>query len=100
MTESREHFALDWIRREIDETLKAARSALEAYAESDHDETKMRACLTCLHQVHGTLLMLELTGVTLLSDEMEQLAQAMLTGGVRDVDGAKQLLMQAIRLIP
>ncbi len=64
MTESREHFALDWIKREIDETLKAARQALEAYAESDRDETKMRACLTYLHQVHGTLLMLELTGVT------------------------------------
>jgi chemosensory pili system protein ChpA (sensor histidine kinase/response regulator) len=100
MTESREHFALDWIRREIDETLKTARSALEAYAESDHDETKMRACLTYLHQVHGTLLMLELTGVTLLSDEMEQLAQGMLSGAVRDVDGAKQLLMQAILQLP
>ncbi len=78
MTESREHFALDWIKREIDETLKAARQALEAYAESDRDETKMRACLTYLHQVHGTLLMLELTGVTVLTDEMEQLAQALL----------------------
>ena len=51
MTESREHFALDWIKREIDETLKAARQALEAYAESDRDETRMRACLTYLHQV-------------------------------------------------
>jgi hypothetical protein len=38
MTESREHFALDWIKREIDETLKAARQALEAYAESGRDE--------------------------------------------------------------
>ena len=84
MTESREHFALDWIKREIDETLKAARQALEAYAESDRDETKMRACLTYLHQVHGTLLMLELTGVTVLTDEMEQLAQAMLAGSDRE----------------
>jgi len=100
MTEGREHFALDWIKREIDETLKAARQALEAYAESDRDETKMRACLTYLHQVHGTLLMLELTGVTLLSDEMEQLAQAMLAGSVRDVDGAQQLLMQSILQLP
>jgi chemosensory pili system protein ChpA (sensor histidine kinase/response regulator) len=100
MTESREHFALDWIKREIDETLKAARQALEAYAESDRDETRMRACLTHLHQVHGTLLMLELTGVTLLTDEMEQLAQALLTGSVRDVDGAQQLLMQGILQLP
>ena len=94
MTESREHFALDWIKREIDETLKAARQALEAYAESDRDETKMRACLTYLHQVHGTLLMLELTGVTVLTDEMEQLAQATAGRLVSNVDDAQQLLMQ------
>ena len=73
MTERREHFALDWIKRELDETLKTARLALEAYAETKGDETRMRACLTHLHQVHGTLLMLELTGVSALSDEMEQL---------------------------
>ena len=33
MTERREHFALDWIKRELDETLKTARVALEGYAE-------------------------------------------------------------------
>jgi chemosensory pili system protein ChpA (sensor histidine kinase/response regulator) len=100
MTESREHFALDWIKRELDETLNTARQALEAYAASDRDETKMRACLTYLHQVHGTLLMLELTGVTVLSDEMEQLAQAMLTRSVAKVDAAQQLLMQSILQLP
>ncbi len=100
MTESREHFALDWIKRELDETLNTARQALEAYAASDRDETKMRACLTYLHQVHGTLLMLELTGVTTLSDEMEQLAQAMLTRSVAKVDVAQQLLMQSILQLP
>ena len=100
MTESREHFALDWIKHEIDQTLKAARAALEAYAESDRDETKMRACLTYLHQVHGTLLMLELTGVTVLSDEMEQLAQALLKGTVPNIDDAQQYLMQGILQLP
>ena len=100
MTESREHFALDWIKREIDETLKAARQALEAYAESERDETRIRSCLTYLHQVHGTLLMLELTGVTVLTDEMEQLAQALMTGSVANVDDAQQLLMQGILQLP
>ncbi len=100
MTESREHFALDWIKREIDETLKSARQALEAYAETDRDETRMRACLTYLHQVHGTLLMLELKGVTLLTDEMEQLAQALLEGSVGNVTDAQQLLMQGILQLP
>ena len=100
MTERREHFALDWIKRELDETLKTARLALEAYAETKGDETRMRACLTHLHQVHGTLLMLELTGVSTLSDEMEQLAQALLNGSVRDPAPAQQSLMQAILQLP
>jgi chemosensory pili system protein ChpA (sensor histidine kinase/response regulator) len=60
----------------------------------------MRACLTYLHQVHGTLLMLELSGVTVLTDEMEQLAQAMLAGSVSNVDDAQQLLMQGILQLP
>ena len=86
MTAGREHFALDWLKDELDETLKAARKALESYSESERDATRMRSCLTSLHQVHGTLLMLELTGVTVLSDELEQLAQAMHDDEVADLD--------------
>jgi chemosensory pili system protein ChpA (sensor histidine kinase/response regulator) len=100
MTAGREHFALDWLKDELDETLKVARQALESYSESGRDATRMRNCLTALHQVHGTLLMLELTGVTVLSDELEQLAQAMHDGVVVDLDAAQQLLMQGILQLP
>jgi len=100
MTAGREHFALDWLKDELDETLKVARLALESYSESGQDATRMRNCLTALHQVHGTLLMLELTGVTVLSDELEQLAQAMHDGTVVDLDAAQQLLMQGILQLP
>ncbi|MEM8767649.1 MAG: Hpt domain-containing protein, partial [Pseudomonadota bacterium] len=103
MAKSREHFALDWIKGELLETLNGARQALEAFVESDRDETRMRACLTGLHQVHGTLVMLELAGVTLLADHLEQLAQKMLSGGAAGVDdeaAASQLLMQGILELP
>lgn len=100
MANSREHFALDWIKGELLETLNDARQALEAFVESDRDETRMRACLTGLHQVHGTLVMLELTGVTLLADHLEQLAQKMLTQAVEDEPGAAQVLMQGILELP
>ena len=93
MAKGREHFALDWIKGELDETLNQARLALEAYADSgDEDETRMRTCLTHLHQAHGTLVMLELEGVTLLADEMERLAQVLLAGDVADVAEAQQAL--------
>jgi chemosensory pili system protein ChpA (sensor histidine kinase/response regulator) len=96
MAKSREHFALDWIKDELLETLNDARQALEAFVESDRDETRMRACLTGLHQVHGTLVLLELSGVTLLADHLEQLAQKMLDSEVEDERGASQVLMQGI----
>ena len=100
MANSREHFALDWIKGELLETLNDARQALEAFVESDRDETRMRACLTGLHQVHGTLVMLELSGVTLLADHLEQLAQKMLSQETADEQGAAQVLMQGILELP
>jgi chemosensory pili system protein ChpA (sensor histidine kinase/response regulator) len=100
MSIAQKNFALDWTRRELDQTLTEAREALEAYAESDRDKTLLRTCVTALHQVHGTLLMLELSGVTLLSEELEQLAQALLGDVVGEADVAQQVLMQGILLLP
>ncbi len=99
MPTSREHFALDWIKGDLLETLNEARTALDDYAEMA-DETRMRACLTGLHQVHGTLVMLELKGVTQLADHLEQLAQALLARRVGDVAAAGQALMQGILELP
>ena len=99
MASSREHFALDWIKSDLLETLNQARVALDEYAEQGADETRLRACLTNLHQVHGTLVMLELEGVTLLADHLEQLAQGMLSGAVKS-RAADQTLMQGILELP
>ena len=100
MAKSREHFALDWIRSELLETLNDARETLESYVESDRDSARMRACLTALHQVHGTLVMLELDGVALLADHLERLAQAMWDQKIEDEDSASQTLMQGILELP
>ena len=78
MPTGREHFALVWIKSELLETLNEARESLEAFAESDGELTHMRTCLTAMHQVHGTLVMLELEGPALLADHLERLAQQLL----------------------
>jgi chemosensory pili system protein ChpA (sensor histidine kinase/response regulator) len=68
---------LGWVKRELDETLKQAREALEAHAETEGgDESQIRRCAACLHQVHGTLRMVELYGAALVAEEMEHLAEA------------------------
>jgi len=104
MATGREHFALDWIKADLLETLNQARIALDDFADNSagggSDEMRMRACLTSLHQVHGTLVMLELQGVAQLADHLEKLAQAMLDQTVPDMGSASQALMQGILELP
>ena len=45
MASVREHFALDWIKSDLLETLNDARVALDDFAEQGGDETRLRACL-------------------------------------------------------
>ncbi|HEY9119897.1 MAG TPA: Hpt domain-containing protein, partial [Marinobacter sp.] len=92
--------ALDWVRGEIQDTLTQGQQALEAYVENRDDTARLRFCLNYLHQVHGTLQMVELYGAALLTEEMEKLTQAVLNETVASVDDAVEVLMQAILQLP
>ena len=100
MATAREHFALDWIKSDLLETLTEAQAAVDDYAERGADESRLSDCLTKLHQVHGTLLMLELKGVTLLADHLERVAQALVDGDIVSERACCQLLMQGILELP
>src|SRR5690606_1870342 len=75
--------------------LDQARQALEAYVENREDRARLNFCLTYVHQVHGTLRMVELHGAALLTEEMERLTQALLDGSIGEDGEALQVLMQA-----
>ena len=92
--------ALDWVRGEIQDTLTQGQQALEAFVDNREDTARLRFCLNYLHQVHGTLQMVELYGAALLTEEMEKLTQALLNDTVASVDDAIQVLMQAILQLP
>ncbi len=83
MAERQDYVALDWVSGEIDETLKQACQALEAYVEAPGDTTQLRFCLSYVNQVQGTLRMVEFHGAALFAGEMESLLQAMLNGEVQ-----------------
>jgi len=69
--------------------------------ENPEDATRMRFCLTYLHQVYGTLQIVEFYGAALLAEEMEKLAQALLDGSVQQhVTDAHEVLMRAILQLP
>lgn len=92
--------ALDWVRGEIQDTLTQGQHALESYVENRDDTARLRFCLNYLHQVHGTLQMVELYGAALLTEEMEKLTQAVLDNSVTNVDEAVNVLMQSILQLP
>jgi chemosensory pili system protein ChpA (sensor histidine kinase/response regulator) len=91
---------LNWVKQELDETLRQARQALEAYAEDTADSSLMRFCATYLHQVQGTLRMVELYGAAMVVEEMERVAQALLDNQIRNKDDAFEALLRGTMQLP
>lgn len=100
MGDRHDYVALEWVKGEIAETLKQARQALESYVENPQDPTRMGFCLAYIHQVRGTLQMVEFYGAALLAEEMEYLTQALIDGKTSSQSEALEVLMQAILQLP
>lgn len=96
---SQDYIALEWVKGEVEETLQQAQQALEAYVENPEDTSRLKFCLSYLHQIHGTLQMVEFYGAALLAEEMEAVATA-LANGTTDYERALEVLMQAILQLP
>ncbi|MFL6654530.1 MAG: Hpt domain-containing protein [Sulfurifustis sp.] len=91
---------LGWVKSEIDETLKQARLALEGFVENPADRARLRFCITHLHQVVGTLLMVELDGAAFLAREIEALAEAVMEEKVKAPQPAIETLTRGILVLP
>ncbi|HPI95283.1 MAG TPA: Hpt domain-containing protein, partial [Gammaproteobacteria bacterium] len=85
---------LIWVKKELDETLKKAQSALEEYVENPEDENQLQLCATYLHQVQGTLKMVELYGAAMVAEEMEQVVNKLIA---KEVDSEKDAFDVLIR---
>ncbi len=94
------HAVLGWVKPELDETLRQARTEVEAFVEYPTDTSRMRFCAGYLHQVQGTLRMVELYAPAMVAEEMELLAQALQEGVVADRDEACATLMRGTVLLP
>ena len=94
------HAALGWVKPELDETLRQVRNEVEYYVEDPADGSRMRFCAGYLHQVQGTLRMVELYAPAMVAEELEQLANAIGAGDVPDRDEACATLMRGSVLLP
>jgi chemosensory pili system protein ChpA (sensor histidine kinase/response regulator) len=95
-----DYIALEWVKGEIEETLQQAQQVLEAYVENTQDRTRLKFCLSYLHQVNGTLQMVEFYGAALLAEEMEALAKVLVEGDAANEADVLEVLMHAILQLP
>ncbi|MDH5444754.1 MAG: Hpt domain-containing protein [Gammaproteobacteria bacterium] len=91
---------LQWVKSEIDTTLKQARSALELHVESPEDSTQLKLISSFLHQIRGTLIMVELYGASMLAEELELLAGDIASKKVEGRDDIYEVMMQAMWQLP
>lgn len=87
---------LGWVKEEIDLTLTHAASALESYTQNNADTIGLRQFINHIHQVTGTLQMVEIDGGAQLAVEIESLASAMLNGGAEATEVNLEILRVAI----
>ena len=91
---------LQWVKPELDDTLSIAREALESYVDNPAKRDYMRTCADHLHQVHGTLRMVELYGAAMVTAEMETLVIALLGDQVAHREDAYAALMRGLMQLP
>ena len=100
MTDVSEFGALNWVKEELDETVRQARRALENYVDSEGESSELDLCADHLHQIAGVLQVVQIYGPGMLAEEMEAVARAMIDGHVRQMQDAAEALMLALIQLP
>ena len=100
MSERRNFLALESVFREIEETLKQAREALETYVEDKDDNAQIRFCLSYLHQVHSTLKIVDFPGAITFAAEIQSLAEMIANGKAPDQEKGEDALMGSMLRLP
>jgi len=95
-----EFTALNWVKPALDATLAQAREALETYVEEPDNRALMRSCAEHLHQVQGTLRMVELYGAAMVVENMERLAEGLVADAIKQRDEGYSVLMRGMVQLP
>jgi chemosensory pili system protein ChpA (sensor histidine kinase/response regulator) len=95
-----EFTALNWVKPALDATLAQARESLETYVDEPDNISLMRTCAEHLHQVQGTLRMVELYGAAMVVENMERLAEALVADTIKQRDEGYSVLMRGMVQLP
>lgn len=72
--------SLTWIKSELERSLEASRQRLDAFAEEPQKTGLLAEVVDHLHQVSGTLTMVEVRGGQMLAEHLEALTRAIKEG--------------------
>ncbi len=100
MASAHDFGALNWVKSELDETIRQARCALENFVEQPTEPSTILSCIKDIHQVQGILHVVQLYGPAMLAEEMELVAVALRDGKIRQLEDAAEALMLALIQFP
>ncbi|MES1943423.1 CheA signal transduction histidine kinase [Salinisphaera sp. PC39] len=83
---------LHWVREELGISLERVRSLVEGYLEAPANPLPLQRSLVELHQIRGTLRMIQCDGAALLAEEMKGAVQDLLA----DVDNAPEKAFEVL----
>ncbi len=99
-TDKPDYATLRWVKEGLDETIQLARQALEAYEESGFQAEQITAFLDRVHQLHGTLRMVQVYGAAMLVEEMERVGQGLADGSLQGSERLAESLMLGLVQLP
>ncbi|MET0067755.1 MAG: Hpt domain-containing protein [Candidatus Thiodiazotropha sp.] len=100
MNNAQDFGALNWVKDELDVSIRHARQALEAHVEAPGDGDSLAVCGDHLHQIARVLQMVQVYGPSMLAEEMELVVRDMAQGRVRQEEDAAEALMLALIQLP
>lgn len=83
---------LHWVKQELGNSLRRVRDFIESYLETPANPLPLQRAVVELHQIHGTLRMVQCDGAAVLADEMKGAVQDLL----RELDSAPEKAFEAL----
>lgn len=83
---------LHWVKQELGNSLRRVREFVEAYLETPANALPLQRAMVELHQIRGTLRMVQCDGAAVLAEEMKACVQDLL----RELDSAPEKAFEAL----
>ncbi|WP_456406950.1 Hpt domain-containing protein [Thiolapillus sp.] len=98
--EKPDYATLRWVKEGMDETILLARQALEEYVGAGFKGDGIRVYLKHVHQLLGTLRMVQVYGAGMLVEEMERVARLLADGEITGSERTAESLMLGLVQLP